>query len=116
MNSSTPNTRVRGQRLKRHERRDAKRLWLEHYIRHPDSPEPNVGLSCRAAGVSRSAFYQWLQTDELFAKKYDGVTTAFWPSHRAYFVKEYLKERDLASYGRELIRYDQRKQACKIDK
>jgi hypothetical protein len=96
MHKSTLYTREReqGQRLKRYERRDAKRQFLRHYILHPGSAYPCVSRSCRAIGISRSAYYSWLRTDALFNKKIAAINAVWFEDGN----------KELQRYGKELIR------------
>jgi hypothetical protein len=103
--NSTAKTRVsirsRGQRLKRYERRDFKRLFLGHYIQ-----TLNVTASCKAVGVSRAAFYTWLNTDERFKEKYHAITSVYYLSYLPYACTEEQKEthKKREKYGRLLIK------------
>lgn len=112
MYTSPPYARDKGQRLKKYQRRDAKRLWLEHYIRHPDSEYPHVARCCEAIGISRAAYYNWLKTDALFKRKVDAIG-AVWFSDWLPTEEAKQKHRKLQQYGRELIKYDERKQSQK---
>src|SRR5258708_3059199 len=84
----------RGQRLKRYERRDAKRQFLRHYILHPGSEYPCVSRSCRAIGISRGTFYGWSRTDALFNRKIQAINAVWFEDG----------DKALQRYGKELIR------------
>lgn len=94
-------TREKGQRMKRCERRDAKRIFLTSYAAHPV-----VIASCKEARISRAAFYVWLASDPLFNDKYQALNCAYYEGRYMYMSKEELQEyRRYRKRGEWLVRY-----------
>ena len=71
--------RARGQRYRRHERRDLKKLFLHHFFHIR-----NVSETCRYLHIARNTFYGWLQRDSVFKQRYDDLCDLFWPPPRKY--------------------------------
>ena len=66
--TTTPHTRIvrrRGQRLTKAERRQAQATFLDTFAN-----TANIRLSCDAAHIDRSTFYQWLEHDTDFSVDY----------------------------------------------
>jgi hypothetical protein len=107
MDTTTPlrasGRRSQGQRMRRCERRDAKRVFLTSY-----ATQGVARTACHVAGISRSLFYAWLKADAHFNEKYTLLTAALydglWPGMSRHEVKQYLHDRQ---QGERLIRYYQ---------
>jgi hypothetical protein len=101
--------RSQGQRMKRYERRDAKRAFLMSYA------EQGVArTACKIAGISRSLLYSWLKADARFNAKYEALTAAHYDARWMYMskdeVKHYMRAR---RQGERLIRYYQQRETEK---
>lgn len=78
MDTATPlRARGKGQRMKAGQRRSAKRRFLESYALQGLKAPPRVTTALQAAGMSRSALYQWLNTDPVFKAKYEALQAAY---------------------------------------
>jgi len=50
-----------------------KKLFLEAFEKNAG----NISLSCKAIGISRKTFYQWLKNDEKFKEEVEAVEESF---------------------------------------
>lgn len=93
--------RSQGQRMRRCERRDAKRLFLTSY-----AIQGVARTACRVAGISRSIFYTWLKTDARFHEKYNAISAAIYDP-RCLSWDQDQKQQFLRTrrQGERLIRY-----------
>lgn len=80
---SSIRARARGQRTRRHERRELKKRWLKSFFY-----TRNISKTCKQLHMSRTSFYGWLQRDAAFKEKYDDLCALFWPPPRQYTPSE----------------------------
>ena len=108
MDTTTPlRARVRersqGQRMKRCERRDAKRAFLTSFAAQGIARD-----ACKAAGISRSILYEWLKHDPRFNAKYEAINAAIYdPRCLGWDQGQYRQFLRTRRQGERLIRYYQ---------
>lgn len=66
--------RTRGQRIKRGQKRDLKRLFLHSYAH-----TGNFSKTCRELPVARNTIYVWLHRDRAFKAHYQAIVSRLYP-------------------------------------
>ncbi|HEU5377283.1 MAG TPA: hypothetical protein VFV38_17780 [Ktedonobacteraceae bacterium] len=114
MDTPTPlRARGKGQRMKAGQRRSAKRRFLENYALQGLKAAPRVATALQAAGMSRSALYQWLKADQVLKAKYEALQAVYFlpwyycPAalHDPEFDQERKHHQKQRTVGKRLIRY-----------